>query len=87
MSKNKTNPGQRTNADRGNPKDTENYNMDPRLKAKSLLRHYLRTCFVRQQIIWNEDNDTEAGEIVDLIVEAVRQEIMDELKAAITQVG
>jgi len=51
--------------------------MDKREEAKRLLNSYLEMLAKGQGLHWDSDNRAEVGEIVDLIVDATRQEIGD----------
>ena len=49
--------------------------MDKREEAKRLLNSYLEMLAKGQGLHWDSDNRAEVGEIVDLIIDAARQEI------------
>lgn len=44
--------------------------MEPREKAKRMLRHYLKNLVITGGGRWESDNDSEVGDIVDFIVDA-----------------
>ncbi len=49
--------------------------MDKREQAKNALRFYFRRCALATGILWDSDNDSEVEEIVDLIIDAAKDEM------------
>ncbi|MBU0777619.1 hypothetical protein KKH23_10305 [Patescibacteria group bacterium] len=59
--------------------------MDKREEAKRLLNSYLEMLAKGQDLHWDSDNRAEVGEIVDLIIDATRQEIAAAMFGVIEQ--
>ena len=49
--------------------------MNKREQAKRLLVHYFRMCAKESGFTWDFDNESEIESIVDLIIDAVKEEL------------
>lgn len=49
--------------------------MDKRDSAKKLLVHYFKMCAKESGFTWDYDNESEISEIVDLIIDATKEEM------------
>ncbi len=49
--------------------------MDKRDSAKRLLIHYFKMCAKESGFTWDYDNESEISEIVDLIIDAAKDEM------------
>ena len=53
--------------------------MNKRDKAIQVLSHYMRLAFAESGLDWDFDNDSDIELIVDSIISAAREEILQEL--------
>lgn len=51
--------------------------------AKSRLRWYFQQVFVANQLPWRGDNNSEIDELVDLIIDAAKEEVLSEVRNSI----
>jgi hypothetical protein len=56
-------------------------------KAVHLLQHYLQTLARHAGMKWDSDNDTEAGEIVDAIIDAAQPEEQTDHERAVERLA
>lgn len=56
------------------------YEMDYREQAKRLLKNYFKAIASKAGIRWDSDYDVEIADIVDLIMDGVKKELMQELQ-------
>ena len=56
-------------------------------RAKRLLSHYIRVAFEDNHRRWNEDHQNEVEEIVDSVIDAVKQEVFAAFAASARDFG
>lgn len=54
--------------------------MDYREQAKRLLKNYFKAIASKAGMRWDSDYDVEIADIVDLIMDGVKKELMQELQ-------
>ena len=55
--------------------------LDKRDKAIQVLSHYMRLAFAESGLDWDYDNESDIELIVDSIISAAREEIIQELES------
>ena len=51
--------------------------MDKRQKAKRLAKHYFSLIALEAGVSWSGDNDVEIDELIDAIIDAAKDEILN----------
>ena len=50
-----------------------------RAQARRLMQHYFKLVAERAGVKWDHDNVAEIGDLVDLLIDAAKEEMMDDL--------